>query len=308
MVRVIFFGAGGVEFSGRHFTRICETSADVVAVVDSPPGAADSTNIQKGARSIDEAAERLGIPLFRPATPRDPDFIKEISGLKPDLIISAGYWGILPTGLLEIPKIASVNFHGSLLPRHCGKHPVFWTLWYGDMETGITLHHMDKGIDTGDIVYMKKVKVFPGDTVPTLYNRIMNASMPLVDRLIRDAVKGALPRKQQPKKGYSYNSDLTEQDLKLDSNLPAWILEQRVRISKNRLFFEYRGKKWKILKCKAKNFNVSSCKRGEAIFRDNHLEFVTSKGTLVIEAISEGNNELSPSQIKNLLEEKWIRR
>lgn len=118
-----------------------------------------------------------------------------------------------------------MNFHGSLLPRHCGKHPVFWTLWHGDRETGITLHHMDAGIDTGDIAYVKRVKVLPKDTVPVLYDRIMNASMPLIDRLILDAEEGKVPGKQQPKKGYSYNLDLTEQDLKLDFTRPAWLLE-----------------------------------------------------------------------------------
>jgi methionyl-tRNA formyltransferase len=302
MVKVVFFGARGVEFSGRHFARLCETSAEVVAVVDSPPGAVDSTNVQKGTRSIDKAAEKLGIPLFRPATPGDPEFIKKLSSLKSDLFISAGYWGILPAKLLEIPNTASVNFHGSLLPRHCGKHPVFWTLWYGDRETGITLHHMDEGIDTGDIVYVKKVTVLPEDTVPTLYDRIMNASMPLVERLIQDATKGRLPGKPQSKKGYSYNLDLTEQDLKLDFNLPARLLEQRVRISKKRLFFIHGGKKWEVLKCKAHDFSGSSERNGKAVFKDDHLEFTTSRGSLVIEAISDGTVELNPSLIKNLQE------
>jgi methionyl-tRNA formyltransferase len=300
MVKVVFFGARGVEFSGRHFARLCETSGKVVAVVDSPSGAVDSTNVQKGTRSIDIAAEKLGMPLFRPATPRDPEFIKKLSSLKPDLIVSAGYWGILPVKLLEIAKIASVNFHGSLLPRHCGKHPVFWTLWYGDREAGITLHHMDEGIDTGDIVYVKKVKVLPEDTVPTLYDRIMNESMPLVDRLIQDATRGRLPCKPQPKKGYLYNPDLTEQDLKLDFNLPARLLEQRVRISKKRLFFIYGGKKWEVLKCKARDFTGSSERNGEAVFGADSLEFTTSRGSLVIEAITDGTAELDPSLLKNL--------
>lgn len=304
MVRVIFFGARGVEFSGCHFARICETAADVVAVVDSPSGAVDSTNVQEGTQSIDEASRRLGVPLFRPDTPKNSDFIDEIAGLKPDLFISAGYWGILPKRVLEITKIASVNFHGSLLPRHCGKHPVFWTLWYGDKETGITLHHMDAGIDTGDIVYVKRVKVMPGDTVPTLYHRIMDASMPLVDLLIRDAAERRVPKKPQPKEGYLYNYDLTEQDLRLDFNQPAWLLEQRVRISKNKCYFEYRGRKWVVLQCKAQDvLNKSSGKKGRAIFKDDHddcVEFLTSEGSLVIESVTDGKSRLKPSRIKNL--------
>ena len=296
MLRVIFFGARGVEFSSRHFARICETDAEVAAVVDSPSGIVDSTNVETGALSIDEAAGSLGVPFFRPATPGDPDFIKRISSLEPDLIISAGYWGILPQRLLEIPKIASMNFHGSLLPRHCGKHPVFWTLWHGDRETGITLHHMDAGIDTGDIAYVKRVKVLPKDTVPVLYDRIMNASMPLVDRLILDAKEGRVPGKQQPKKGYSYNFDLTEQDLKLDFARPAWLLEQRVRILKNKLYFEYRGRKWIVLKCKAQDFNYSSENMDEPIFKADSVEFNTSEGSLLVYAVSDGKGEMEPAR------------
>lgn len=297
MLRVIFFGARGVEFSGRHFARICETDAEVAAVVDSPSGAVDSTNVETGARSIDEGAAILGVPIFRPATPKDPDFIKEMSALKPDLIISAGYWGILSQRLLEIPRIASVNFHGSLLPRHCGKHPVFWTLWHGDRKTGITVHHMDAGIDTGDIAYVKRVKVLPKDTVPVLYDRIMNASMPLVDRLIRDAKEGRVPGKHQPKKGYSYNFDLTERDFKLDFTRPAWLLEQRVRLLKNKLYFEYRGRKWIVLKCKAQDFNSPSGKKGEPVFKADCVEFNTSEGSLLVYAVSDGKDELKPARI-----------
>ena len=68
-----------------------------------------------------------------------------------------------------------------------------------------------------------------------------------------------------PKKGYSYNSDLTEKDLRLDFNLSARLLERRVRLSRNRLFFEYRGRKWIVLRCEARDFDHPSGKKGEAI-------------------------------------------
>jgi len=300
MVKLIFFGARGVEFSSRHFARVCETPVEVIAVVDSPAGAVNSTNIQSKAQSIDKISARLGVPLLRPDTLRNPDFIKELSDLKPDLFISAGYWGILPPLMLKIPKIAAVNFHASLLPRHCGKHPVFWTLWYGDEKTGVTLHHMDAGIDTGDIVYVKKVKVLPNDTVSTLYNRIMKASIPLVDRIIQDAMKGKVPKKPQPKKGYCYNSNITERDLQLDFNQPAWLLERRVKIVRYKCYFRYRGRKYIILKCTAQSFMDASGERGNVIFKNDHVELNTSQGTLVITAIFDGQNELKPSQIKDL--------
>lgn len=75
MVRTVFFGAKGVEFSGRHFARICKTDVEVAAVMDSSPGSVDSTNVRKADRSIDEASRRLGVPLFRPASHGSPDFI-----------------------------------------------------------------------------------------------------------------------------------------------------------------------------------------------------------------------------------------
>ena len=302
-LRVIFFGARGVEFSSRHFARIIKTPAEVVAIVDSPVGSVSSTNKPTELESIVQASKRLGIPLFRPDSPKDLGFQEKILDLNPDLFISAGYWAILPESLLSVPRIAAVNFHGSLLPRHSGKHPVFWTLWYGDKETGITLHHMDPGIDTGDIVYVKKVKVMLNDTVASLYDRIMQASMPLIDRLIKDAMEGKMPRKPQSKEGFNYNFDPTENDFRLDFNQPSWLLKQRVKIAPNKCFFEFDDKKWFVMKCDAWDGGQGKKEKIEPYFENDYIVFETAMGRLVVYTVSDGEQEFEALKIKKLRRE-----
>ena len=77
---------------------------------------------------------------------------QQIRALEPDVIVVMAYGQILPRGVLEIPRIACLNLHASLLPRHRGAAPIQAAIAAGDRETGITVMYMDEGLDTGDIL------------------------------------------------------------------------------------------------------------------------------------------------------------
>jgi methionyl-tRNA formyltransferase len=106
--------------------------------------------------------------------------------------------------LLEVPRLLAANFHASLLPAYRGLHPLYWALQIGERWVGLTVHVIDSGIDTGDILYQVRVPVEPGDSVSRLYDRVMAESVPLVPRLITDAVAGTLVRRPQGAEGASY--------------------------------------------------------------------------------------------------------
>jgi len=169
--------------------------------------------------------------------------------LKPDVFIVCGYQLYLPKQLLDIPSLGVINFHSSLLPRHCGMHPGFWTIWYGDKESGMTVHYMDEGLDTGDIIYRTKVPVLLGDTIETLYDRIWESSIPLVDRLLKDLEKGSLPRESQDRSKYFYNYDITEKDFELDFRQPAEVLYGRVKMMPGKFYFILNGEKYYVRDC-----------------------------------------------------------
>jgi methionyl-tRNA formyltransferase len=208
-----------------------------VAVVDVPPAWRDSTNpLPAGLPNIAQVAGQRGIPVFSPTSPNDPDFVEQMRALAPDLFLAIGYSLILKPAILAVPKLLAANFHASLLPHYRGKHPVFWTLRGGERWAGLTVHVMDPGIDTGDIIYQVKVRTRRDDTVPTLYERIMDRSLGLIGRLVADAQNGKIPRRPQAAGEGSYFSSTSEEDFRLDWTWPTEQLRRQIAMTPGQCF------------------------------------------------------------------------
>lgn len=237
-LRVIFLGNSDSEFSNRHFRALLETGCEVTGVVDAPVSQRKSTNPSRDEISFAELARRKGLPLFAPARPNQPEFSAEIAALRPDLLLAVGYTQILKDPLLSLPGLLPANFHASLLPAYRGMHPVFWCLRNGERWSGLTVHVMDRGIDTGDILYQVRVRTRADDSVASLYARIMEHSLPLVGRLVEDLSASRLPRSLQPETGASYYSALHEEDFRLDWGWEATKIARWIGISPGKCFMD----------------------------------------------------------------------
>ena len=221
-IRVIFWGNSGSNFSARYFAALLGTPGELVGVVDGPPAHRKTTNpLPDNLPNFADEARGRGIPTFEPASPNEPGFITALAELKPDLFIAAGYALILKPKVLGVPHLMAANFHASLLPEYRGKHPVFWALREGEKWAGLTVHAMDAGIDTGDILYQVKVRTRRDDSVASLYERIMARSVQMVGKLVVDAARGRIPRRPQPAGLGSYYSSTCKADFRLDWNWPA---------------------------------------------------------------------------------------
>lgn len=247
-LRVVFFGNSESVFTSRHFAALLDAPCAIAAVVDVPPARRTSTNpLPPGLPNALDVAFQRGIPYFEADSPNAPEFVEAMRALGPDLFIAAGYMLILKEAVLSVPCIIAANFHASLLPHYRGKHPVFWALRNGERSAGLTVHAMDPGIDTGDILYQVKVRTRRDDTVAALYDRIMDRSVPLVARLIEDAARGTIPRRAQPAEGGSYYSSTHEADFRLDWSLPAATLRRYVTATPGQCFTEIRGERVYLL-------------------------------------------------------------
>jgi methionyl-tRNA formyltransferase len=234
MPRVLFFGNSEGAFSNRHFAALLASRCEVVGVVDVPPARRASTNRPAaggGPRSFLAAARERGLPVFEPLHPNREDFISEAARLAPDLILAVGYLNRLGERLLALPRVMAANFHASLLPAYRGKHPVFWALRNGEKWCGMTVHVMDAGLDTGDIIFQVRVRTRRDDSVGSLYDRIMDRSEPLVARLVECAARGKVPRRPQTEAGASYFSSVGEEDFHLDWGVPAETLRRWISAS-----------------------------------------------------------------------------
>src|SRR4029078_13487944 len=97
-------------------------------------------------------AENEGIPVLQPESARDPAFVAELRALQPDLSIVVAYGQILKPEVLSVPRLGSINIHGSLLPELRGAAPVQWAIIRGLEKTGVTIMRMDAGLDSGPML------------------------------------------------------------------------------------------------------------------------------------------------------------
>jgi methionyl-tRNA formyltransferase len=242
-VRVVFFGNSRSTFSARHFAALLDQSCKLVGVVDVPAAKRNTTNpLAAGLLNFTEEARKRRLATFQPSDPNNPAFVTELADLKPDLFLAAGYPIILKKEILALPELVPVNFHASLLPDYRGKHPVFWALRNGEKWSGLTVHVMDPGIDTGDIIYQLKIRTRQDDTVASLYGRIMDQNNDLVRRLITDAEHNSIPRQPQPKAG-SYFSSTTEDDFRIDWTWPVEKIKRFITVTPGKCFAEIAGNK-----------------------------------------------------------------
>ncbi len=243
-LQVVFFGNSASTFSARHFAALQAAPCALAAVVDVPPAKSGTTNpLPPDLPNFVEAARQRGVPCFEPASASDPASVAALRRLEPDLFVSAGYALILKNELLGVPRLLAANFHASLLPDYRGKHPVFWTLRGGERWAGLTVHAMDPGIDTGDILYQVKVRTRRDDTVATLYERIMERSIELVSRLVADATRGDIPRRPQPQGSGAYFSSTTDADFCIDWTWPAEKIRHTINMTPGQCFAEVHGQR-----------------------------------------------------------------
>ena len=280
-IRVVFFGNSVSTFSARYFGALLDEPCELVGVVDVPAVKRNTTNpLAAGLLNFIDEARKRGIPTYQLSSPNNPGFATKLSNLKPDLFLAAGYPIILKEEILALPELFAVNFHASLLPDYRGKHPVFWALRNGEKWSGLTVHIMDPGIDTGDIIYQMKIRTRRDDTVGKLYQRILDQSVDFVGRLIADADHNSIPRRPQPKKAGSYFSSTTADDFRIDWTRPADEIKRFITITPGKCFTKIAGHKVYFFNAQAEAGTTTSSPGTLLTIRIKRAAVATGSGIL----------------------------
>jgi methionyl-tRNA formyltransferase len=174
-------------------------------------------------------AEKLKLSVLQPTKTRDEKFISELRELKPDLIVVVAYGQILPQAVLDLPKFGCLNIHTSLLPKYRGASPIQSAILNGETETGVTIMKMDAGLDTGEIVAQARTPILPEDNSQMLHDRLARRGAELLVETIPDYVAGKILPKPQPDEGVSYAAKIKREDGKIDWNLSAQEILNRLR-------------------------------------------------------------------------------
>lgn len=219
-VRLLLFGI--YELGFRALEALVLRNLDVVGVVTKPDPSLEAQPIYRLARAI-------GRPVLAPESPRDPEFLRQVRLLRPDLIAVAGYHKIFPSALLQIPPRGVINVHGSMLPQYRGPCPWKWALMNGERTIGATVQYMAQELDRGKILTQQEISIDARDNAESLFYRICAVAGPLLARTIEDLEAGRVAPREQDERNASYYGYPTEEDAMLRWEWSAERLRNRVR-------------------------------------------------------------------------------
>lgn len=206
--KVIFFG------NNSSILNCLIKNSDVQSVFCQP---LDKNN--KGIVEIKEIVDKYSISLHQPEKKELYNYINYIKNLNPDLIVVCGYKYIIPGKIFNIPKFRTINIHPSYLPSYRGQHVVNWAIVNGESETGVTIHFIDEGIDTGDIIVQKKIPILFEDSARVLHERIYSEASDLLKLVLeRISSESTLQSRKQDNSKASYFKPRSPQDGVIDWN------------------------------------------------------------------------------------------
>ena len=168
--------------------------------------------------------------------------------IKPDAIIVVAYGKLLPEYILNFPKYGCINVHGSLLPKLRGAAPIQWSVINGDKETGVTTMLMDKGMDTGDILYKFPLPIEDTDTAGILFDKLMGLGASALKYTLAKIKEGTVERIKQNEEEATYAPMIMKKDGLIDfSKTPLEIMNKLRGMNPAPVAYTYlHGKKIKI--------------------------------------------------------------
>ena len=213
-MRVLFIGTGEI---GVPVLRWLLESKEheligVVTQPDKPVGRAQRIE----APPIKAALGESRLRILQPARIKTEEAVAEIRALAPEVIVVMAYGQILPRAVLEIPGIACLNLHASLLPRHRGAAPIQAAIVAGDRETGITVMYMDEGLDTGDVLLQKRLEIGPDETGGSLHDRLAEIAPDALWEALSQLQAGSAPRIPQDSAIATYAPKLEREHGRID--------------------------------------------------------------------------------------------
>ncbi|MDD6088008.1 MAG: methionyl-tRNA formyltransferase [Desulfovibrionaceae bacterium] len=211
---IVFMGTP--DFAAAVLNHIAATEGCHIDAVYTQPDRPAGRGHHLRHSPVKELALSLHIPVFQPESFRGAEGdmeLKKLKSLKPDLVIVAAYGLILPQTVLDVPKFGSYNVHASLLPKYRGAAPIQRALMNGDCVTGITIMHMEKGLDTGPIVMQRALAISQNDTAETLHDRLADLGGKLMSETVLFLLKyGQLAELPQDSALATYADKITPAD------------------------------------------------------------------------------------------------
>jgi methionyl-tRNA formyltransferase len=225
-MNIIFMGSP--DLAAVVLDKLVHSEHKVLAVVTQPDKPKGRGN-QVLSTPVKELAARYDIPVLQPNRVREEGFFPVLKGINPDAIVVAAFGQIIPKTILDLPKFGCINVHASLLPKYRGSAPIQWSIINGEEKTGITIMHMDAGIDTGDMIIKAEVPIDAKETGGSLHDKLAVCGGELLLKALALIENGTAPREKQKDEESSYVKILDKSMGLIDFNRTAVEIERFIR-------------------------------------------------------------------------------
>lgn len=213
-MRIILIGQAA--FAEKSLEKLVSQGEDIVAVYcppDAPGGRPDP---------LKQKAVQLGIPVRQHKSLKAPEVREEFVSFDADLAVLAFVTQIVPREVFSVPRLGSICFHPSLLPRYRGASAINWALIKGEPITGLTLFWVDPGMDTGPLLLQKEVEIDPDDTAGSLYfNKVFSLGIDAIGESVALIKAGNPPRIVQDESRATYDPPCRDEHARIDWSKPA---------------------------------------------------------------------------------------
>lgn len=300
--KILFMGTP--DFAKSSLAALVDAGYDVIGVLTQPDKPRGRKQIPTPS-PVKEYATEKNIPVYQPKTLRGDDFAELLVSLSPDLIVVAAYGKILPENVINYPRLGCINVHGSLLPEYRGAAPIQRAIMDGKKVTGVTIMHMDIGLDTGDMISKVEVPIYPDDDFEKLHDRMADAGAKLLVDTIPSIEDGTAKRERQDDLRSTYAAKITNADCALDFDADADAVYNRIRaLSPFPLAFcDHNGKMLKLVGARLGDTEKEHKNPGEVLRLDakgNFIEVACRTGSVCLtRVLPEGKGRMNASDLIN---------
>lgn len=224
-MRILFIGTGDIGLPSLEWL-LGTDKHEVVGVVTQPDKPVGRKQVLTPPQ-VKVRALAAGIPVIQP--PKIRHAVAELAAFNADVAVVVAYGQILSRAVLDVPRLACLNIHASLLPRHRGAAPIQAAIRDGDTESGITIMFMDEGLDTGDILLMQRLPITANDTGGSLHDKLAQLAPSALEPALDLIASGTAPREKQDESRVTHVRKLSRQDGRIDWSKPAIELDRLVR-------------------------------------------------------------------------------
>jgi methionyl-tRNA formyltransferase len=279
-MKIVFMGTP--DFAVETLRALLAAGHEITAVVtqpDRPKGRSKEPQFSP----VKEVAVARGLPVLQPVRIKKAEEVARLREPEADVFVVAAFGQILSKKILEIPRLGCMNVHASLLPRYRGASPIQHVILAGESVTGITIQQMDEGLDTGDILLQKELKVEPADNYGSLSEKLAVLGGETIVEALSLAEKGLLRPVKQDDQEASYAPLIRKEMGRVDFSAEAASIARLVRGLNPwpGTYCMWKGKQLKIWE--AQDEPRTSGSPGEILeIRSDCLVVATGKGSLAI--------------------------